>query len=115
MAFRGDGFWLAGDVSTNHRRCHALVRPEESRCDIEVLCPVGDSEGAQIERDEQDEEADGRQEGEEAQVPMRRKLAGTPTEEEVRAHRVSHLPFREWCPECVAGRAKDWPHRVRNS
>ena len=52
---------------------------------------------------------------EEAQVPMRRKPAGTPTEEEVRARRVSHLPFRDWCPECVAGRAKDWPHRARNS
>ena len=73
-----------GDVTTIHRGCHALVRREESRCDIEVLCPVGDSEGAQLERDEQDAEADGRQEGEEAQVPMRRKPAGTPTKEEVR-------------------------------
>ena len=78
MSFRGDGFWPAGDVSTNHRGCHALVRPEESRCDIEVLCPVGDSEGAQLESDEQDAEADGRQGGGEAQVPMRRKPAGTP-------------------------------------
>ena len=75
---------------------------------------MGDSEGAQLER-EQDVEVDGRQEGEEAQVPMRRKPAGTPTEEEVRAHRVSHLPFRDWCPECVAGRAKEWPQRARNS
>ena len=58
MSFRGDGFWPAGDVSTNHRGCHAFVRAEESRCNIEVLCPVGDSEGAQLERDEQDAEAD---------------------------------------------------------
>ena len=115
MSFRRDGFWPAGDVSTNHCGCHALVRLEESRCHFEVLCPVVDCEGAQLERNWQDEEADGRQEGEDAQVPMRWKPAGTPTAEEVRAHRVSHLPFRDWCPECVAGRAEDWPHRARNS
>jgi hypothetical protein len=50
---------------------------------------------------------------EEAQEPTRRRPAGKPTAEELRAHRVSHLPFRDWCPECVAGRAKDWPHLQR--
>ena len=39
---------------------------------------MGDSEGAQLERDEQDAEADSRQEGEEAQVPMRRKPGHPP-------------------------------------
>ena len=24
-----------------------------------------------------------------------------PTQEEIDAHRVSHLPYRCWCPECV--------------
>ena len=24
-----------------------------------------------------------------------------PTQEEVDAHKVSHLPYRCWCPECV--------------
>ncbi len=47
----------------------------------------------------------------EAQQPMRRTPSTRPTAAEIRAHRVSHLPFRDWCPECVAGRAKDWPHR----
>ena len=68
-----------------------------------VLCPVGESEGAQVESDERDEEE-----------PVGRKPAGKPTEEELRVHRVSHILFRDWCPECVAGRAKDWPRRPRN-
>ena len=47
---------------------------------------------------------------EEAEDVRRRRPAASPTEAEVRAHRATHLPFRNWCPECVAGRAKDWPH-----
>ena len=36
----------------------------------------------------------------------------TPSAEEVAAHRVTHLPFRNWCPECVAGRRPNTPHRA---
>ena len=25
---------------------------------------------------------------------------------------VTHLPFRSWHPECVAGSANDWPHKA---
>ena len=25
-------------------------------------------------------------------------------------HQLTHYPFRSWCPECVAGGAKNWPH-----
>ena len=53
----------------------------------------------------------GLDDADEAIEPVRRRPAGKPTEAEIRAHRVSHLPFRDWCPECVAGRAKDWPHK----
>ena len=49
---------------------------------------------------------------EEAQEALRRTPAKMPTEEEVKTHNVSHLPFRDWCPDCVAGRAKDWPHKT---
>ena len=59
-------------------------------------------EGAEDEEQEHDGEA---------QQPLRRSSSTRPTTAELRAHRVSHLPFRDWCPECVAGRAKDWPHR----
>lgn len=36
-----------------------------------------------------------------------------PTANEVRAHRVSHLPIRDRCDERVAGRGRDWPHRSK--
>ena len=36
-----------------------------------------------------------------------------PTPAEVGAHRLTHLQFREWCPERVAGAASDHPHRTR--
>ena len=45
---------------------------------------------------------------------MRRKPALRPSEAEVRAHRATHLPFRDWCEECVAGSANDWPHHRRH-
>ena len=31
---------------------------------------------------------------------------------EIRVHRLTHLPFRDWWPECVAGAANDHPHRT---
>lgn len=52
--------------------------------------------------------------GGEAQVVQRRRPARLPTEDEVPAYRVSHLPFRGWCEGCVAGPRRDWPHRTRN-
>ena len=99
---------------------HELVRLAGS-----AVCGVGD--GAEDDRDEDadvedgrvhdhaggdEEEADEENEGE-AQQPTRRTPSTRPTAAEMRAHRVSHLPFRDWCPECIAGRAKDWPHRAQ--
>jgi hypothetical protein len=37
-----------------------------------------------------------------------------PTEEERRKHCVTHYPPRSWCPECVRGRAKSYPHLKSN-
>jgi hypothetical protein len=36
---------------------------------------------------------------------------GQPTREERAAHELTHLPFRPWCADCVAGKAADNPHR----
>jgi hypothetical protein len=36
---------------------------------------------------------------------------GQPTREERARHDLTHLPFRPWCADCVAGRAVDDPHR----
>ena len=33
-----------------------------------------------------------------------------PTQEEVDRHRITHLPFRSWCPECVEAFGREWAH-----
>ena len=33
-----------------------------------------------------------------------------PTQQEVEIHNATHVPFRSWCPYCVAGKAKANPH-----
>ncbi len=38
---------------------------------------------------------------------------GQPTQSEIEEHRIDHLPYRSWCPECVAGRATGEQHRAR--
>ena len=47
---------------------------------------------------------------EEGLVPKIKKVAVKPTQEEVERHMVTHIPFREWCPHCVAGKSKIDPH-----
>ena len=34
-----------------------------------------------------------------------------PTEEEVEHHKLTHLPYRNWCPACVKAKGKDLDHR----
>ena len=34
-----------------------------------------------------------------------------PTKDEVIRHKLTHTPYRSWCPECVKARAKMPPHR----
>jgi len=53
--------------------------------------------------------SDGRlgEEGQEAVIPT---APVRPTEAEVEIHNATHIPFRSWCPHCVAGRAKSNPH-----
>ena len=49
-------------------------------------------------------------EGEEPTVrPLRD--PGAPTAQERQQHELTHLPFRPWCADCVAGAAADHPHR----
>ena len=59
------------------------------------------------------EEAEGEPPGEvtEAKVAYARPLPITPSPEERAKHRLTHLPFRSWRDECVAGTAWDWAHR----
>ena len=38
---------------------------------------------------------------------------GQPTQKQMEDHRIDHLPFRSWCPECVAARATGEQHIAR--
>ena len=48
-----------------------------------------------------------------AEYPAVRPLRdpGAPTAQERQQHELTHLPFRPWCVDCVAGCAADHPHR----
>ena len=37
-----------------------------------------------------------------------------PTQEEIARHRVDHLPYRNWCPECVEGFARERAHHTHD-
>ena len=34
-----------------------------------------------------------------------------PSREEVLRHRLTHRPFRSWCPHCVRGKGRESQHR----
>ena len=43
-------------------------------------------------------------EGEEGREHRSKVPPAAPSERERRLHRITHFPFRSWCPECVAGK-----------
>ena len=74
---------------------------------------MGQEEGAEEEgrdggEDEDPETEDGEEEAEEPRVI---RDPGKPSAREIEQHNMTHLPFRAWCSTCVAGRAKEDPHR----
>ena len=38
-------------------------------------------------------------------------IPDTPSREQVLLHRLTHRPFRSWCPHCVRGKGRADPHR----
>ena len=50
-------------------------------------------------------------EEEEARPPAVLRDPGAPTAIEIDTHNVTHLPYRAWCPSCVAGKAANRAHR----
>ena len=38
-----------------------------------------------------------------------------PSEEEVKEHMITHLPYRNWCPHCIKGRGKEMDHTRKDS
>ena len=64
----------------------------------------------------EDEDETKAEEEEETEVRMPKILRdpGEPTKAERDEHEKLHLPYRSWCPDCVAGRAREDPHRRAN-
>ena len=52
-------------------------------------------------------------EGDSEAAPPRRVLPdpGQPTESEMEEHRIDHIPYRCWCPECVEGFGREKAHQ----
>ena len=51
--------------------------------------------------------------GEEAELPKTIRCEMRPSEEKVRIHHNTHLPYRCWCPHCVRGKARRGNRRRR--
>ena len=51
---------------------------------------------------------DGEEEAREVRGPI---IPVTPSLEDVRQHRLTHRPFRSWCPHCVRGKGREDPHK----
>ena len=56
----------------------------------------------------QDEEPSEEEEVREVKGPA---VPTLPSKEEVLRHRLTHRPFRSWCPHCVRGKGRERPHR----
>ena len=56
-------------------------------------------------------------EGEEEEARKARPLRdpGAPTQDDIDSHNVTHLPYRAWCPACVAGKSRDRGHKAAES
>ena len=70
----------------------------------EKMIKQADVDGELLNQDGDAEETEEAREGR-ARAPPK-----SPSAEELRVHRLTHYPFRSWCPACIAGRAKNWPH-----
>ena len=74
------------------------------RCEEHVRNPIRPTYPLEASGPEEEERA------EECREVKSRAPPKGPTAEQWRTHRISHYPFRSWCPHCVAARAKSWPH-----
>ena len=83
------------------------------------FCPAGgkavrpqDNKIMMLTNQEEEDAAGNTAEGVEAKVKRKPEL---PSQSEVEAHyAANHVPYRDWCPHCVMGRAPNAPHRKVN-
>eukprot|EP00971_Amphidinium_carterae_P255889 5080818-Amphidinium_carterae.1 len=48
---------------------------------------------------------------EQADVPRQLRQPHQPTSLEVQEHRITHMPYRSWCPICVKAKGQPTHHR----
>ena len=79
------------------------------------LCPAVAEEGneeSKAKRARREEGAEGPpEESEEVRSVRAPVIPDTPSREQVLLHRLTHRPFRSWCPHCVRGKGRADPHR----
>ena len=46
--------------------------------------------------------------------PVKVQETQLPSEEEVKCHELTHLPYGSWCSHCVRGKGKATDHRKQN-
>ena len=80
------------------------------------LCPVTDPSQPILEAPPGLAPPTARQEAkptEQAQVAFAKSLPATPSEEDRERHNLTHVPFRTWCADCIAGQATEDKHKRR--
>ena len=99
-------------------RCGADANLEDPKMthDVFGMDEVGKDEDGDLFGEAREDEADGQgdeiSEGEVEDMAPKRVAPdpGMPSQAEVDEHEVDHVPFRQWCEECVKGRGTGEPH-----
>ncbi len=53
------------------------------------------------------------EEAEETGGPPTLRRPAAPTRKEREEHEATHIPYREWCEHCVAGKSRNTAHKTR--
>ena len=96
--------------------CQALVRGRTGTGLVQavpeiqpVQVPQAAVEGTEAAN--RQEASEGLLEADEAQLAQPLSTPDQPTEQMIREHEVSHIPYRAWCTACVRGRGRTMQHR----
>ena len=76
---------------------------------VKVIRPINDVTKEEVELEPPEEEQFG------VRNPRKMLDPKLPSQREIDEHCLAHLPYRNWCPHCVAGKGKAAPHFKRKS
>ena len=90
--------------------CLNPIRPEEDEQQVEPVLEESKEVGVVSKEEEEEVQEEGQNTEEEIRKPKPALRPYTPTQQEIREHEVTHLPFRSWCKHCVFGKGVHSPH-----